>query len=129
MTYLDVYVGSLSDGNDPLDWGGDPQYGNTALRISPFFPPHGNVLDTPHNRLIDQIKQGTYSGKQVDWGAWAARVSKQQILDFIEETYLGDDRYIDSTRMPHLYAWMQELMDCIKSLPNDGYFALVATEL
>src|SRR5258707_11851642 len=107
MTYLDVYVGELSDGDNPLDWGGDPQYGNTAPKISPFFPPHGNVIDTPHYRLIDKINRRKYSGKQVDWGAWAAQVSQQQILDFIEETSRGDDWYTDATHMPYLYARMQ----------------------
>jgi hypothetical protein len=40
-------------------------------------------------------------------------LSKQQILDFIEETYRGNDWYIDATLMPHLYAQMQALLAAI----------------
>jgi len=83
----------------------------------------------PYRRLIDKIKRGEYSGKQVDWGAWAARVSKQQILDFIEETYRGNDWYTDPMIMPHLYAQMQKLLSSIEVLPDDRDFALVASEL
>jgi hypothetical protein len=101
------------------DWSG-----NTAPMISPYFPP-GDA----HNRLFQKIQRGEYSGKQVDWGAWAARVSKQQILDFIEETYRDHNLYTDATLMPHLYAQMKESMGLVNLLPEDGYFALVATKL
>lgn len=37
--------------------------------------------------LIDKIKSGELPGKQIDWGAWAADVSKQQIFDFLDTVY------------------------------------------
>jgi hypothetical protein len=109
MTSYDVYVGELSGGDDPLDWGGNPSVGNTPRAISPFFfPPRGQ--SAPFWRLIDKIERGEYLGKKVDWGAWAARVTQQQILDFVEETYRGHDWYTDATFMPHLYEQMRELL-------------------
>jgi hypothetical protein len=46
--------------------------------------------------LIKKISSGEFAGKQFDWGGWAAKVSKQEILDFITEIY-GDPK-----AMPHL---------------------------
>jgi hypothetical protein len=40
--------------------------------------------------LIDKIESGELPGKQVDWGAWAANLSKQQILDFFNAVYEPD---------------------------------------
>ena len=75
-----------------------------------------------------QIEREEYPGKKVDWGAWPAQVSKQQIRDFIEEHYRGHDWYTDPTLMPHLYTQMRELRDFVESLPDDGCFVLVASE-
>ena len=40
--------------------------------------------------LIDKIESGELPGKQVDWGAWAANLSKQQILNFFNAVYEPD---------------------------------------
>jgi hypothetical protein len=53
MPYLDVYIGRLSDGADPLDWGGDPSIGNTPKSISPAFPPN---YGRAHSQLLNKIK-------------------------------------------------------------------------
>ena len=34
--------------------------------------------------LIDKIKSGELPSKQIDWGAWAANLPKQQIADFLD---------------------------------------------
>jgi len=126
MPYLEVYIGRLSGSDDPLDWGGDPSIGNTPPRIGPLFPPN---LGKSFRCLVGKIKDGQLSGKQVDWGAWAATVSKREILTFVEETYRGDRSYSDPDYMPHLFPQMRLLLDFVHSLPDDGRFALVATEL
>jgi len=115
MTFFDVYVGEPSGGDDPLDWGGDPSVGNTPNAISPLFPPSG-AYGGAFWVLIDKIRRGEFTGKKVDWGAWAAQVSKQQIRDFIEEPYRGNDWYTDPTLMPHLYQKKQALSAFVESL-------------
>src|ERR1700674_2731718 len=99
VTYRDVYIGKLSEGPDPLDWGGDWN-GNLPASESPLFPPHGA---DPFSQLITRIKDGRFSGKQVDWGGWVAKVSKAEILRYIAEIYCDDDWYADRKHMPHLY--------------------------
>jgi hypothetical protein len=120
---VDVYIGELSTGADPLDWGGDWN-GNAPVRKSPFFPP-----SAPFYKLKEMISSGKFPGKQVDWGGWAARVSKQDILDFVAEAYRGNTYYTDPNAMPHLYQDMQTLMSYIHALPDDRSYALAATEL
>jgi hypothetical protein len=83
----------------------------------------------PFSRLIKKISDGEIPGRQVDWGAWAAKVSKRDILDFIDEVYHDDQWYSDPKLMPHLYENMQRLLAYVRSLPDDGFFALVACEL
>jgi hypothetical protein len=56
----------------------------------------------------------------LDWGAWAADVSKRQISDFLDTVYPTDPA--DSDRM------RGEMRDFIRGLP-DGRYALVASEL
>jgi hypothetical protein len=130
ITYRDVYIGELSSASDPLDWGGGWN-GNVPNATSPMFPPHGigSLPEYPFSQLIDRISSGKFQGKQVDWGGWAAKVTRREILDFIADVYGGDEWYTDPTVMPHLYERMQTLMEYVGSLPEDGTFALVATEL
>jgi hypothetical protein len=54
----------------------------------------------------------------VDWGAFAANVSKSDILAFIEEVYAADPTYKTPDRAPHLYPKLQELLDVIHALPD-----------
>jgi hypothetical protein len=95
-----------------------------------MFPPHGigSLSENPFSQLIDRISSGKFQGKQADWGGWTAKVTKQEILDFIAEVYQGDEWYIDPKVMPHLYENMQALMAYVRSLPEDRAFALVAME-
>lgn len=127
MTYLDVFVGELADGDDPLDWGGSWKGSNTPTKSGPFFPPdrHGKAFW----QVQEAVEQKRLPGKQVDWGAWAAIASKEYILEFIENLYRGDPWYEDPSEMPHLYAQLQEVLDYVRSLPDGRDYALVACEL
>ena len=85
MTICDVYIGRLSKGADPLDWGGDPRIGNTpgilaGTRFPPDLRPGGSFA-----LLVGKIRDGKLPGKQIDWGAWAANVAKNDIIAFIDE--------------------------------------------
>ena len=50
-------------------------------RYVPFFPARSGLA---FRTLIHKTESGELAGKQVDWGAWAANVTKQQILDFVD---------------------------------------------
>ncbi len=123
MTYHDVHIGLLDD--PKFSWEGGNWEDNTPSAISPLFPTAFGAF----GELIDRIESGVYEGKQTDWGAWVAKVSKQQILDFIEDSYAEDRNYTDPTYMPHLYEKMQELLRHVESLDDQKVYALVASEL
>ncbi len=117
-------MGPLAEGDDPLDWGRDPNIGNTPPRLGPFFPP---AKSGEFFQLIGKIKSGALSGEKIDWGAFAANVTKQDIHDFIDELYEGDKTYSDPCYAPHLYPKLNELRRFIDALP-EGRYALVAVE-
>jgi hypothetical protein len=126
MPYFDVFVGELCEGPDPLDWGGDWR-GNTPQRRSPLFPPLES--QKAFRRVQDMVRFGEFPGKQVDWGAWAGRASKAQILQLIEELYGVHDWYRPGSPMPHLYKQFQELLAYVNTLHEDKEYALIASEL
>jgi hypothetical protein len=78
--------------------------------------------------LIDKIESGELPGKQVDWGAWAANLSKQQISDFFDAVYPTDPTNSDRALLSGLQSFVNEMRDFIRALP-DGRYALVASEL
>ena len=127
ITYRDVYVGELSASPDPLDWGGDWN-GNTPRDRGPWFPAVARS-DDPFDLLIRKIETGELPGKKVDWGAWAACVTKAQILAFIAEAYTHDHELANGTAMPHLAQQMRSLLTYVQALCDEKTYALVAEEL
>jgi hypothetical protein len=119
MTYFDVFVGELSDGPDPLDWGGDCN-GNTPENRGPYFPPCGG--QKAFRSVQDMIERGEFPGKQVDWGAWAGRASKAQILKFIGELYGGHHWCRPDSPMPHLYERFPELLAFVNAAIGQELF-------
>ena len=122
MTYTDVYVSRLAKGPDPLDWGGDYTLGNTPRERKdiPVFPPT-SIPERPFYRLIRKIERQEFAGKQVDWGAWAANVSKPEIMNFIGECY--SEAELESAAFTRLI----ELRAAVAALPDER-FALIAEE-
>ena len=125
MTITNVYIGKLSEGPDPLDWGGNYRRTNVPPRLGAFFPP---ARRDPFFTLLGKIREGHLDGKQVDWGASAANVSRQQIVEFIEEIYRGDETFLDPTSAPHLFPKLGELTRFVATLADERY-ALVAIEV
>jgi hypothetical protein len=111
MTYLDVYVGELGP-DGALDWGGDQRTGNIPVRIGPFF---GGTHREAWNLVHDSIAMNTLTGRRVDWGAVAARVTVAELRAFANECY-GADVPADITEF-------------IASLNPARMYALVASEL
>ena len=71
--------------------------------------------------MIKKIERQELAGKQVDWGAWAANVSKQEILDFIGEFY--SEAELASAAFTRLI----DLNEAVAALPDER-FALIAEE-
>lgn len=126
MTYTDVWVGELAEGKDPLDWGGEWRIGNTpAKSLCSSFPPSSSGRLEPFSTVVDLIKTGVFAGKQVDWGAWAAVVSKQDILALLDDLYGTDPSY---SCLEHLCEQLAGVRVAMQALPSDGRFALIADE-
>jgi hypothetical protein len=127
MTLTSVYVGSLADGPDPLDWGGDPNIANAPKRrLTPRFPPVRAGSPDPRSTVVEQIKTGEYHGRQVDWGAWAALVTKADIVALVEQLY-GADPYLGYPE--HLRQPMDEFRSAVTALADNTRYALIADEL
>jgi hypothetical protein len=112
MSYLDVYIGDLDDPS--FKWDGGNWNGNVPTRLSPFFPEGGRVWRV----LIDRINAGTYVGKQTDFSGFVAKVTKQEILRFLDEMYSHD-----------MYNQLRELRQFVDNLDDKKKHALVASEL
>ncbi len=125
MTYTDVWIGELANGDDPLDWGGDWN-GNTPRKaLRPRFPPCGGTYE-PFRTVVNRIENNILKGKQVDWGAWAAVVTKQEIVALIDGLYGTDPAY---SSLEHLCEKLATVRAAVQALPDDGRYALVADEL
>ena len=127
MTYWDVYIGGLDDPD--FSWGSEAQEGEPPKRLSPFFPSTGRSGPTGargfpreypggvFGELVGAIEEGRFEGRKVDWGAWVAAVTKEEIEAFVEERY--GKREDDALR---------ELRAYVASLRAGGRYALVAAE-
>jgi hypothetical protein len=128
MTITSVWIGELAAGPDPLDWGGDWGRSNTPKRaLSPRFPPAARPGSyQPWSTVVARIREGIYHGKQVDWGAWAAIVTKPDIVALVDEMYGSAPA---TKHDGHIAAFLVEIQATLDMLQDDGRFALVATEL
>ena len=82
-----AYIGDL---NDPeFKWEKGNWDGNIPSQLGPEFP-FGSYVSS---LIIDKILKGELDGKQVDWGAYVARVDKAQLIKFTDEFYGDVDLY------------------------------------
>jgi hypothetical protein len=129
MPYADVYIGPLSTGGHPLDWGGKKRpaafrpYSDTN---SVFFPPSAPAAFA---ELLDRVFSGEVQARRVDWDCWAAKMSKRKIIAFINEIYVSNP-YLpqaaaekDAARRRRI----EELLAFVQSLP-DADFAVIAVQ-
>jgi hypothetical protein len=125
MTYQHVYIGELGP-KGGLDWGGDPHIANAPKCMSPSFPPTSD-RPSPHNLLKDRISQGAMPGLQADWGAWATRTDKRQILAYCygAQVIAGAERL----SFAHLDDQLRDLLRFVEALEEGRLYALVASEL
>src|SRR5258706_288946 len=85
MAFREVYVGALGR-NQKLDWGGDFDVGNVPTRLSPLFPMTGARVH-PYTLVLNWINCGRLQGGQVDWGAYAARVTIGDLHEILLTSY------------------------------------------
>ena len=111
--FREVFIGELGAG-DALDWGGDPDVGNVPRRIGPVFPRTGAAID-PYDVVVDWLRKGRASGRRVDWGAVAIVVQRDDIWEFLTDSY---GRYA----VPNI------LIQAFASLDPKRKYALVASE-
>jgi hypothetical protein len=125
MSFHDVYIGDLDDPN--FRWQGGNWEGNCPRALSPFFPPGTpSGPGNPFWALIEKLNKKQFEGKQSDWGAWVAKVNKEQIETFIDEVY---GTYEQPEPLAHLRKRFNELKAFVATLDHAKTYALVATEL
>ncbi len=122
--YLDVFIGAVDVPG--FSWGESPA-DNDYSAVVPRFISHA-IPDSYEAffELKDRINKGHYTSKAIDWGTWAARVSKAQIVEFMQSMYGKDvmeenSEHTDSARMT-------ELIVLVKNLDDRQTYALVARE-
>jgi hypothetical protein len=122
-------MGPLSVGRHPLDWGGE----NRPAAFRPYSDPNA-VFFPPSPRaafleLLDRIYSGEVQARRIDWGCWAAKMSKRKIIAFIDELYVSNPYQseaandLDAVRRKRI----EELLAFVQSLP-DHDFAIIAVQ-
>jgi hypothetical protein len=69
VTYYDAYIADADDSGEPLR-------GEKHV-ISPLFPPEG--YGKAFFAICKGVESGRLRGVQVDWGSWAARMSRTEV--------------------------------------------------
>jgi hypothetical protein len=125
-----VYLGPLSVGAHPLDWGGENRPAAFRPYSDPdcvFFPPSSPAAFC---ELLDKIRSGEVRARQIDWGCWAAKMSKTKIIDFIDEVYASSSYLTKQTAGDFDVVWcrrLEELLAFVRTLPDDD-FAVIAIQ-
>ena len=76
------------------------------------------------------VESGRFRGVQVDWGSWAAHMTRTEIKQFMVKIYGPPGAYEarHAGVMEHLADKMRALRSFVSSLPADGKFAVVCEE-
>ena len=99
-----AYIGDLEGGH--FQWDGGNWSGNSPPHISCSFPDSSNACYF----LWDLIDKGHFKeAQQTDWGCSVAKVTKQEILDFLH-LYYGD-----KVKHPEKF-WSSEDRKCMESV-------------
>jgi hypothetical protein len=120
---LDVWIGAFDEQTALWNREGPKERGTV---LSDFLPPcHGRHFYA----IIDRIRDGTYEGRQLDWGSLGAKVSKQQVAEFVAEIYDADPIYLPGTQFPWLLERLIQIRRFIADLDPERLYILVATEI
>lgn len=129
MTMCSVYVGNLDD--EKFCWDGGDWNGNVPSPITSQFP----CAQQHYNGLYhDWLKVVGVEFKKTDFGGWVAKVTKSQILDYIDFCYGTDSTYVDPQRhftwegRPYLVEALEKVRQQVMALPDELRLGLVASE-
>jgi hypothetical protein len=121
-----MFVGDLKNFN----WEGGDWNGNLPKRLTSAFPPVNKY--SYHGALDRWVRKVGAFYAQTDFDAYVARVTRAQILDFIEFCYGWDSSYTDPDQMlrSHGTAYLVEQLDKLKrevaSLDDATEYGLVS---
>jgi hypothetical protein len=79
---------------------------------------------------LDRIRSEEVQARQIDWGCWAAKMSKKKIIGFIEDVYADSPHLREPPAINSDLVWcqrLQELIAFVRGLPDDE-FAVIAIE-
>lgn len=118
MTMCCVYIGDLNDSD--FSWDAGNSGNNIPNRLSPDFPPASQFYNSDYH---DWVKAARVDCKQTDFGGWVAKVTKDQLMDYLTKTYSN------KTGLPNTEQQVTEVQDFVSQLDEHTQYALVATEL
>ena len=108
MTMKNAWIGNIDSPN--FDFYGGQYSGNIPKRESPLLPSAYKLMET----IWEMERNGEYEARQLDWGAWGAKMSKRELSDFVDSFY-GVDEAKDVRRF-------------VQGLEHDKTYVLVALE-
>jgi hypothetical protein len=130
MSVFKTYIGDLDD--PAFTWNPDEKAynsGNAPRAVSPRFPVLSGVESVGFS-LVCKIASGQFDGKQVDWGSWVARMTKAQIVDFINSYYLWAECDRRCVQLGSTFEMeYNELLSYVNLLESGKQYGLVAQEL
>jgi hypothetical protein len=109
MTYYFSYIGDSEDPNFQWDQPLDAAYrtGNLPRRLIPIEAYYSLAIGV--FGMIELIEAGRYDGKQIDWGAWAVKLSGEQLVALFkaQPALLGPDTLLESiTRLDPMRSYV-----------------------
>lgn len=120
--WADVYIVKAKD----VVWSGKGNgIGNAPESLSPYFP---STNRREYWGLIDRVNNGVFQGSQVDWGCWAGRVKKKDIIGFINEVYREDSKFSSLTGQSYFSDELTDIREFVKKLDDETDYALIARE-
>ena len=127
--YTDVYVGEFSE----HVWDGWSSISNQPKGVTSFFPEPVSTPERfggyqPFCDVKDRIKDGIYEGRQLDWGCWAAKVTKKDLLLLMDEYYPEDWLNSESAKFVNRGKFAAELKKEIANLDENAMYLLTALE-
>ncbi|MFQ5644708.1 MAG: hypothetical protein ACE5FQ_13575 [Thiogranum sp.] len=127
MAFYEVYIGREPEPDETFSWDGGDWSGNQPPSIGAGRFPPTDCKEQPFDILHSRIYAEYYEGKQTDWGCWAAKASKQQVLEFIDTCY-RDDKSHDDPAWPYRYDGYRSITEAANNLDPDSSYYLVAIE-
>jgi len=121
MTYHSMYVGNLRG----FRWEDGNWNGNIPAGLTSAFPPLPSHYPY-HRAFFAWVERSGVFHAQTDFDAHVARVTKAQILDFLEFCYGTDCWYRDGTSRPDLLTRLEKLEQEVAALDDGVEYGLVS---